>query len=44
MGHYRSNLRDIEFNLFEVLRIQDQLGRPPSANSTRGRCVPLLPR
>ena len=29
MGHYRSNLRDIEFNLFEVLRIQDQLGRPP---------------
>ena len=29
MGHYRSNLRDIEFNLFEVHRIQDQLGRPP---------------
>ena len=26
MSHYRSNLRDIEFNLFEVLRIQDYLG------------------
>ena len=26
MGHYKSNLRDIEFNLFEVLRRQDILG------------------
>ena len=26
MGHYKSNLRDIEFNLFEVFRIQDQFG------------------
>lgn len=26
MTHYRSNLRDIEFNLFEVLRVQDYLG------------------
>ena len=26
MGHYRSNLRDIEFNLFEVLGRQDVLG------------------
>ena len=26
MSHYRSNLRDIEFNLFEVLHIQDYLG------------------
>jgi alkylation response protein AidB-like acyl-CoA dehydrogenase len=26
MGHYKSNLRDIEFNLFEVLRRQDLLG------------------
>jgi alkylation response protein AidB-like acyl-CoA dehydrogenase len=26
VSHYRSNLRDIEFNLFEVLRIQDHLG------------------
>ena len=31
MGHYRSNLRDIEFNLFEVLRIQEHLGRGPYA-------------
>jgi alkylation response protein AidB-like acyl-CoA dehydrogenase len=31
VGHYRSNLRDIEFNLFEVLRIQDRLGRGPYA-------------
>jgi alkylation response protein AidB-like acyl-CoA dehydrogenase len=29
MSHYKSNLRDIEFNLFEVLRRQDLLGRPP---------------
>lgn len=27
MSHYRSNLRDIEFNLFEVNRIQDYLDR-----------------
>ena len=26
MSHYRSNLRDIEFNLFEVLHIEDHLG------------------
>jgi alkylation response protein AidB-like acyl-CoA dehydrogenase len=29
MSHYKSNLRDIEFNLFEVLRRQDVLGRSP---------------
>src|SRR5712692_8743230 len=29
MGHYKSNLRDIEFNLFEVLRTQDVLGAEP---------------
>ena len=29
MSHYKSNLRDIEFNLFEVLRRQDLLGRSP---------------
>lgn len=29
MSHYRSNLRDIEFNLFEVHRIQDHLGADP---------------
>jgi alkylation response protein AidB-like acyl-CoA dehydrogenase len=29
MGHYKSNLRDIEFNLFEVLNRQDLLGAEP---------------
>ena len=29
MGHYKSNLRDLEFNLFEVLRRQDLLGLEP---------------
>jgi alkylation response protein AidB-like acyl-CoA dehydrogenase len=29
MGHYKSNLRDLEFNLFEVLRRQDLLGHDP---------------
>jgi hypothetical protein len=29
MSHYKSNLRDIEFNLFEVLRRQDVLGKEP---------------
>jgi alkylation response protein AidB-like acyl-CoA dehydrogenase len=29
MGHFRSNLRDLEFNLFEVFRVQDQLGGAP---------------
>jgi alkylation response protein AidB-like acyl-CoA dehydrogenase len=29
MGHFKSNLRDIEFNLFEVLRRQDLLGSQP---------------
>ena len=29
MSHYKSNLRDIQFNLFEVLRRQDLLSQPP---------------
>ena len=29
MTHYKSNLRDIEFNLFEVFRRQDVLGKGP---------------
>jgi alkylation response protein AidB-like acyl-CoA dehydrogenase len=29
VGHFKSNLRDIEFNLFEVLRRQDLLGSEP---------------
>jgi hypothetical protein len=31
MGHYKSNLRDIEFNLFEVLDRQSVLGSGPFA-------------
>ena len=31
MSHYKSNLRDIEFNLYEVFRIQDYLGSGPFA-------------
>jgi alkylation response protein AidB-like acyl-CoA dehydrogenase len=27
MGHYKSNLRDLEFNLFEVFGLGDRLGR-----------------
>jgi len=29
MSHYKSNLRDIKFNLFEVLQRQDVLGAAP---------------
>ena len=29
MGHFRSDLRDLEFTLFEVLRVQDRMGRAP---------------
>jgi alkylation response protein AidB-like acyl-CoA dehydrogenase len=32
MSHYKSNVRDIEFNLFEVLRRQDLLGSEPYAD------------
>ena len=31
MGHYKSNLRDIEFNLFEVFRADERLGNGPFA-------------
>lgn len=29
MGHYKSNVRDLEFNLFEVFTVQDHLGTGP---------------
>ena len=32
MGHFKSNLRDIEFNLFEVLNRQELLGADPYAD------------
>jgi alkylation response protein AidB-like acyl-CoA dehydrogenase len=31
MPHYKSNLRDLEFNLFEVFGVGDRLGRGPYA-------------
>ncbi|MBA2576352.1 MAG: acyl-CoA dehydrogenase [Euzebyaceae bacterium] len=31
MGHYISNLRDVEFNLFEVFRVQEHFGVGPFA-------------
>jgi alkylation response protein AidB-like acyl-CoA dehydrogenase len=31
MGHYKSNLRDVEFNLFEVLGTDQRLGHGPFA-------------
>ena len=32
MGHYKSNLRDIEFNLFEVFGADKNLGQGPYTN------------
>ena len=32
MGHYKSNLRDLEFNLFEVFGRGDVLGTGPYAD------------
>ncbi|MEU4224661.1 acyl-CoA dehydrogenase [Nonomuraea sp. NPDC026600] len=32
MGHYKSNVRDLEFNLFEVLRRREILGTGPYAD------------
>lgn len=31
MSHYKSNLRDLEFNLFEVLKVDERLGSGPFA-------------
>jgi alkylation response protein AidB-like acyl-CoA dehydrogenase len=42
MGHYKSNLRDIEFNLFEVLRRQDILGSGPYAEMDLGTARSIL--
>jgi hypothetical protein len=35
MGHYKSNLRDLEFMLFEVLRVQERMGTGPFAEMDR---------
>ena len=33
MGHYKSNVRDLEFTLFEVLKVQERLGKGVLADS-----------
>lgn len=42
MGHYKSNLRDIRFNLFEVLRIQERLGTTPFNDFDRDSAEDML--
>jgi len=40
--HYRSNVRDIEFNLFEVLDQESILGREPYADLDRETVSAIL--
>ncbi len=42
MTHYRSNLRDIEFNLFEVLGVDSYLGESPYDGADRGLAMDIL--
>ncbi len=42
MSHYRSNLRDVEFNLFEVNRLGDVLGTAPFADFDEATVRALL--
>jgi alkylation response protein AidB-like acyl-CoA dehydrogenase len=42
MGHYKSNLRDLEFTLFEVLRVQERMGVGPYAEMDRDSAHQLL--
>jgi alkylation response protein AidB-like acyl-CoA dehydrogenase len=42
MSHYKSNLRDIEFNLFEAHRIQDYLGTGPFSAIDRDTAGDIL--
>jgi len=42
MSHYKSNLRDIEFNLFEFLDIQDAMGTGPFAGIDEDQARMLL--
>lgn len=42
MGHYKSNLRDLEFTLFEVLRVQERMGVGPYAEMDRDTAHQLL--
>ncbi|MCD2193071.1 acyl-CoA dehydrogenase [Actinomycetospora endophytica] len=42
MSHYRANVRDIEFNLFELLRVQDRFGVGPFAETDEETARALL--
>jgi alkylation response protein AidB-like acyl-CoA dehydrogenase len=42
MGHYKSNLRDLEFMLFEVLRVQDRMGVGPFTEMDRDTAQHVL--
>jgi alkylation response protein AidB-like acyl-CoA dehydrogenase len=42
MSHYKSNLRDLEFTLFEVLRVQERMGVSPYAEMDRDTAHYLL--
>ena len=42
MGHYKSNLRDLEFTLFEVLRVQERMGVGPYAEMDRDTAHDIL--
>ncbi|HVE74706.1 MAG TPA: acyl-CoA dehydrogenase [Mycobacteriales bacterium] len=42
MGHYKSNLRDIEFNLFEVFGAQESLGTGPFSQLDRAAVHDVL--
>ena len=42
MTHYRTNLRDLEFNLFEANRIQDYLGSAPFGDIDEATARALL--
>ena len=42
MGHYKSNVRDLEFNLFEVFGRQEILGTAPYAGLDREAAGDIL--
>jgi alkylation response protein AidB-like acyl-CoA dehydrogenase len=42
MGHYKSNLRDIEFNLFEVFGADEALGQGPFTNLDKDSARDIL--
>ncbi|MEJ2870009.1 acyl-CoA dehydrogenase [Actinomycetospora sp. OC33-EN08] len=42
MSHYRANVRDIEFTLFELLRVQDRFGQGPFAETDEETARALL--